>query len=156
MRFIYGHHRRLCHVLCGFQNRAVTGAAAEVARQGFLRGGACHRLALAHPVLVQAKQAHGKTGGAKTALAGVALVQGLLHRMRRAIWRGQVGSRPQRHAVNRMCQPNAAVDCQVADAFAMARAQHHGAGPAIAFVAAFLGGAVAQVLSQHLQQCAGR
>ena len=50
---------------------AVTGAAAQVAAEVFFRHSAVHGMALAHPVLVQAEQAHRKTGGAKTALGRV-------------------------------------------------------------------------------------
>ena len=50
---------------------AVAGAAAQVAAEVFFGHGAVHSLALAHPVLVQAEQAHRKTGGAKTALGRV-------------------------------------------------------------------------------------
>ena len=143
------------HLLGRVQNGPVTGAAAQVARQRLLRLGATDRLVFQHLVLVQAKQAHGKAGRAKAALAGVALVQRLLHRMRCAVRGGQVGGGPQCHAIDGVRHSDAAVDGAVADLIALQLPQHHGAGAAVAFVAAFLGGAVAEVFAQQLQQRAG-
>ncbi|MCY1179346.1 hypothetical protein D9M73_197410 [compost metagenome] len=51
-----------------------------------------------------------------------------------------------------MRQPYAAVDRAVTQCAAFGFTQNDGAGPAIAFAAAFLGAGKPQVLAQHLQK----
>ena len=70
---------------------------------------------------------------------------------RRAVLRGQVLDRPQRHAVDRMRQPDAAVDGAKTQRAVLDLAEHDGAGAAVAFAAAFLGAGAAEVFAQQLQ-----
>ncbi len=74
---------------------------------------------------------------------------------------GQVLHRPQRHAIDGMGQPDAAVDGFVTQLRRAIRVLHaladdHGAGPAVPFATAFFGAGAMQVLSQHFQQRAVR
>ncbi len=68
------------HALGGGEDRAVAGAAAQVARQRVVGRLARRRMR----VLVQAEQAHREAGRAEAALRPVALDERLLHRMERA------------------------------------------------------------------------
>ena len=140
------------HPLGGVQNGPVPGAPAQVARQVLPGHIARDGLATDHPVLVHAEQAHHKAGGAKAALAAMALHHGLLGRVQGAVGRGNVFRSPHRHAIHRMGQPDAAVDGPGFELAIACFAHHHGAGAAVAFAAALLGAGVAQVLAQHLQQ----
>lgn len=124
-------------------------------------------LAVADMVLVHAEEAHHETGSTEPALRAVALDHRLLcgmerdgllcsgrcvaHGLDQRIFR-QVFHRPQRHAVHRMGQADAAVHGAVVQLAVAFFAQHHGAGAAVAFATAFLGAGVAQVFAQHLQQ----
>ena len=146
------HPGQLGHALGCLQNRLVAGASTQVARQILLRQRACDGPPLGHMVLVHAKQAHHKTGCAKTALAGVTLHHGPLRRVQAAIRRQQILRGPQRLALDGMRQPDAAVHRAVLQAATVVLAQHHSAGAAIALVAALFGVGAMQVLAQHLQQ----
>jgi len=103
-------------------------------------------------VLVHAEQAHHEARGAEAALRSVALDHGFLGRVERAVLGGQVFHGPQRPAVHRMGQLDAAVHRPVVQATVALLAQHDRAGAAVAFPAAFLGAGGAQVLAQHLEQ----
>jgi hypothetical protein len=108
--------------------------------------------------LVHAEQAHDEARRAEAALAAVALHQGFLAGMQvggcARLERGgrQVFGREHRHAGHRVRQPDAAVDGLVLQLPVDGLRQHHGAGTAVAFAAALLGGTEVQVLAQHLQQ----
>ena len=151
------------HLLRSIQNWAIAGAAAQIARQRLLRALAI-QCAAAGVVLVHAKHAHHKARCAEPALRAVALHQRLLNgvqifalgQLNVGVLR-QVFNGPQRHAVNRVRQPNAAVDGLVAQmglAAGIARAftQYHGACAAVTFAAAFFGAGAVQIFAQHLQQ----
>ena len=159
--------RQVGHALRGVENRAVTGAAAQVAGELFHRQFAADGAALADMVLVHAEHAHHKTRRAETALRTVAVDHGLLRGMQigvRSIARGgrrgglnqrilcQIFHRPQRHAVDRVGQANAAVDRLVVQFAIALLSEHDGAGAAVAFAAAFLGAGAVQVFTQHVQQ----
>ena len=65
-------------------------------------------------LVVYAEEAHYKAGRARAALRAVALQHRLLGGVQQAVGRRKVFHRPQRHAVNRVPQPDAAVDRAVA------------------------------------------
>ncbi|MNZ99989.1 hypothetical protein D3C78_1193340 [compost metagenome] len=135
------------------QNRAVTGAAAEVAGQRFL--GLVQVWCIA--VLLQGKQRHDKTGGAEAALRAVAVGHGLLHAVQLALM-FETFDADQLLAVQRRNKGQARVQAAVADLLAAVVAlgqfaDHHRAGTTIAAGAAFLGTGLAQVLAQVLQHC---
>src|SRR5690606_21317789 len=77
---------------------------------------------------------------------------GLLRRVQLAVVGRQVFDRPQRQAVDRMGQADAAVDGAVRQAAFSGFSQHHGAGAAVAFAAALLGAGAGEVLAQQLQE----
>ena len=105
-------------------------------------------------VVVHAEQAHDETRRAKTALRAVRLHHRFLRRVQRAISTRNIFNGEQRHAVNRMRQPDAAVDGAKPDGAVVFLAQHDGAGATVAFAAAFLGAGAAQVFAQQVKQCA--
>jgi hypothetical protein len=116
---------------------------------------ACARvigLALADAVLVHAEQAHHEAGGAEAALRPVAPDHGLLRRVQAAVGAGEVFDGPQRQAVDRVGQADAAVDRAVLQPVGRGLAQHDGAGAAVAFTAALLGAGAGQVLAQQVEQ----
>ena len=78
--------------------------------------------------------------------------QRLLDGVQRAVGGGEVFHRPQRQPVDGVRHADAAVDRAVTKVAVSGLAQHHGAGTAVAFAAAFLGAGAAQVFAQHLQQ----
>src|SRR6218665_1670285 len=133
-RLIERLRRQAGHLLGGVEDRAVAGAAAQVARE-FLPGHfACDGPALAQVVLVQREQAHHEAGRAKAALRAMALHHGLLHGVQagrrvavgpdeRVL--GQVLHRPQRLAGDRVRQADATVHGAVVQPAAPRRAQHH-------------------------------
>ena len=155
--------RQIGHLLGGVENRAVTGAAAQIARKIVLGLFARDGLALAHAVLVHAEQAHHEARRAEAALRSVAANHGFLgrvdagglvahdQRVAREVFYG-----PQRQPVHGMRQAYAAVDCRIAQLLAFGRghglAYHYRAGAAIALGAAFLGAGAAQVFAQHLEK----
>ena len=95
------------HGTCGIQNRPVTSASAQVARNGFHGFFAGDRAAIGS--LVQVIQTHDKAGRAKTALRRMVIYQSLLHRVKLTIAR-QVGCRGDLQAVGRMRHAYATVD----------------------------------------------
>ena len=143
------------HGLGGIQNGPVAGAAAQIAREFFTGQSARDGLTLGGVVLVHAKQTHHKARRAKAALAAVALHQGFLGGVQGAVGCGQVFGGPQCQAVDRMRQADATVHSLVVHLTVHHFAQHHGAGAAVALVAAFFGAGAVQVFAQHLQQGAG-
>ena len=102
--------------------------------------------------LIHAEQAHHKARRAKAALRRVALHHRFLRGVQAAVGRGQVFYRPQRHAVNRMRQPDAAVDGAKAQRAAFNLAQHDSASAAVAFGATLFGAGQPQVFAQQRQQ----
>ena len=140
------------HLASGLHDGAVSGAAAQVARQRLVGGVRVYALALRGAALVQCKQAHDKAGRAKAALRTMALDHGLLHRVQRAVGPGQVGGGPQRHTVDGLGRLDTAVDSAVLQTAIDGLSHHHSAGPAVACGAAFFGGRQAQVLPQQVQQ----
>jgi hypothetical protein len=141
------------HLLAGIQDRPVAGAAAQVARQvvgDLLAGGG--RLAVPRAA---GRQRHHEARRAEAALRAVAGHHRLLRRMLPA----EVFHRQQRMAVQRGQELDAAVDRlpgQIARLAAFLQAaDQHGAGTAVAFVAAFLGAGAAGMLTQPAQHRGG-
>ena len=64
----------------------------------------------------------------------------------------QVGGGPECAAIDRMRQPQAAVDGTPAQPVALGLCQHHGAGATVARVATLLDGRLPEVLAQQRQQ----
>ena len=137
------------HGAGSIQNRAIAGATAQVARDGF--HGLFSRDGTALGALVQVVQRHDKTRGAKTALRGVVVDHGLLHRVELTLGR-QVAGGGDCHTVRRMRHANATVD-RVA---LRAVAQVHGASAAIASGATFFDIGGMQCFTQQVQQGCGR
>ena len=121
-------------------DRAVAGAAAEVARQ---------RLVHRTPFARMRPGGHGDARGAEAALGGIALGQQVLHRMRRAVGAAQAFHRAHRHAMQLAEHRQAGIDRR---AMAVRLFQHHGAGAAIALGAAFLGAGERRGAAQPVQQ----
>ena len=117
-RFIHRDRRQLLHLLRRVEDRTVAGAAAQVPRQFLLRQLTRHVTAPNNMVLVHAEHAHHEAGRAEAALRAVAADHRFLGRVQRAVGAGEVFHGPQRHAVDRMREPDAAVDGAVADAVA--------------------------------------
>ena len=158
-RFVHGHRGQLGHLLGRLQDGTVAGAAAQIAGEfplGQLTGDglARHRM-----VLVHGKQAHDEAGRAKAALRGMAVHQGLLHRVQGARRlpggleqgvAGEVFDCPQCQTIDGMGQGDAAVDGPVGQALPGGFGQHHGAGAAVALAAAFLGPSASEVFPEQL------
>ncbi len=124
-------------LLAGRHDRAVSGAAAEVAGQRLKYRRSRRRL----PSLmgVQGNQRHHDAGGAKAALGGVLFDHGLLHGVARGLL--ERFQSDQVTAVQAADQGDAAVDGFVAHvARRVRRAHDDGAGAAVAGTAALLGG----------------
>ena len=82
----------------------------------------------------------------------MALHHRLLGRVQLAVWRRQVFHRPQRHAIDRVGQPDAAVDGAVGQAVTLQFAEHDGAGATITLAATLLGSGAGEVFAQHFEQ----
>ena len=155
-----GHGRRRQHLLPRVQDRPVARAAAQVARQVIGQLLARWHRAGGLVALVAGPQAHHETRGAEAALRAVAIDHALLHRVQRAssctARFSQVFHREQCLAVQRGQKLDAGVDrLQLQRAGRVQRTQHHRAGAAVAFGAAFLGAAAMGVFAQPLQHGAG-
>ena len=135
-----GGHGGGLDCLCRLDDRGVAGAAAKVARQ--------------HVVVIVARrgvgggQGYHDTRGAEAALAGVMVDQRALHRVQGAIGGGDAFDRAHRLAMHLGQQQDAGVD----RARASGIAEHHGAGAAIALVAALLGAHQAALAAQPVKQ----
>jgi hypothetical protein len=97
-------------------------------------------------VLVQGEQGHGEARRAEAALGGVAVHQGLLHRVQQAghaqpAQAVQVFDGEQRLAVQAGHELDAGIHGPQAELTVHLFAEHHGAGAAVAFGAALLGAA---------------
>ena len=138
------------HALRSVQNRAVSGAAAQIARERRLCLFAAYGLALA--ILVQAKQAHHKAGCAEATLRAVAGEHGLLRRVWLSILFGHIFNSPQRFAMNRMRQLDAAINGAGLQLPIYRFTNHYGTRTAVALVAAFFGAGAVQVFAQYFQQ----
>jgi len=141
--------RQFAHAHGGIDDRAVAGAAAQIARQGIVDLAAAGPCAIL--LEIHAPQGHDETGRAKAALGTVALDHGLLHRVQGAIVLLQVLHRKQGLAVERGNELDAGIDRVHPDLAILERADHDRAGAAIAFGAAFLGAGAVQVVAQVLQ-----
>ncbi|MCY1293266.1 hypothetical protein D9M70_425220 [compost metagenome] len=133
-------------LLGGVDDRAVAGAAAEVAGQGFQGVGLVEAIRL----LLQGEHRHDEAGGAEAALRAVAVDHGLLHGVQLALVL-EVFDGDQLLAVQGGDEGQAGVQAAVANAFADQFADHHGAGTAVAGGAAFFGSGFADVLTQVVQ-----
>ncbi|MCY1354352.1 hypothetical protein D9M69_407270 [compost metagenome] len=133
-------------LLGGVDDRAVAGAAAQVAGQGLHGLG----LVVAVAVLLQGEQRHDEAGGAEAALGTVAIHHRLLHGMQLALVL-EVFHGDQLLAVQRRHEGQAGVQGAVADAVAVQLADDHGAGTAIARGAAFFGTGFADMLTQVVE-----
>ncbi|MNF81265.1 hypothetical protein D3C84_635290 [compost metagenome] len=133
-------------LLGGVDDRAVAGAAAQVAGQGF------HGLALvvAAAVLLQGEQRHDEAWGAEAALGAMAIHHGLLHRMQLALVL-EIFHGDQLLAVQGRDEGQAGVEGAIADAVALQLADDHGAGTAIARGATFFGTGFADMLTQVVE-----
>ncbi len=100
---------------------------------------------------------HRKARRAEAALRGVGIDQSLLHRMERAVRLRQTLDRDHRQGVDLRHQHETGIDGAVGHAPVILRqTDHHGAGAAIAFGAAFLGAGQMRVQPQIIQQRHGR
>jgi hypothetical protein len=134
-------HRRLCRGLSRTQDRRVAGAAAQVAG----------KLRLSWPVSplrCAVAMADDEAGRAEAALRPVMLDHGLLHRVQLAIGTGEAFDRAQRAAVELRQEEDAGVQRTAA----LRVGHHHGAGTAVAFVAALLGAGQAAAIAQPVEQ----
>ena len=94
-------------------------------------------MTFANPVLVHGEQAHHKPWRAKTALRAVAIHHRLLRGVKCAVSAHDVLRRPNRHAIDRVRETDAAVNSAEVQLALNRFAQHHHAGAAIAFIATF-------------------
>ena len=139
----------------GVEDGAVAGAAAQVAGEGVGDGRA---VGAGGVVLVEGEQAHREAGRAEAALGAVAVRQGPLDRVQ-AVGAGEGGEvfdGEQRLAVEGGQQAEAGIDGPQLQRAADGLADHHAAGAAVAFGAAFLGAGGADVLAQPVEHRAGR
>jgi len=134
------------HGLSGRQDRAVAGAAAEVAGERILQGARVRRAAFA----LVGVEAHHEPRRAEAALAGVVRHHRLLDRMQAPV-APQALDGKQRPAVEHRGEQDAGVDRPEAHAAVLKLAQHDGAGAAVALSAALLGPGAAQVIAQQVQ-----
>ena len=125
-------------------DRGVAGAAAQVARQ---------RVVVVCPA-VQVGRGHGhdKPRRAEPALAAVVVHHGRLHGVKRAVGGGD----PFHGAHGLTLQLWQEQDAGVQGPRALCVRDHHAAGPAVAFVAAFLGAGQPAGVAQPVQQGLGR
>ena len=107
---------------------------------------------LRQSALVQRKQAHDKTGRAKTALRAVAIHQAALHRVQLSVGLGQVSGSPQGPSVDGVGGLDATVDGPVLQLIPHRLGHHHRASATVTRSAAFFGGAQAQVFTHQVQQ----
>ncbi len=141
------------HALAGVEDRPVAGAAAEVAGQRVGELLARRPRAVRAVLLVAGGQRDRKARGAEAALRTVAFEQRLLRRVQRAVG-GEVLDAQQGLAVEHRQESQAGVDAAQAQLFARPGqpGQQHGAGAAVALVAAFLGAGAARMLAQPSQR----
>jgi hypothetical protein len=92
---------------------------------------------------------HGDARRAEAALGGITLGQQVLHRMRRAVGAAQSLHRTDRHPMQLAEHRQTGIDRR---AVALRLFQHHGAGAAIAFRAAFLRAGQRRRAAQPVQQ----
>ena len=175
---IQPHGRQVKHALARIQNGAVARAATQIARQ-FISQLLTRRLrALLLVMLVGRPQRHHNAGRAKAALRAMAVHHGLLHGVqilsRRLASTGalacplgralafEIFHREQRLAMQAWQKLDAGVDglqLQAVDRLGITRlsqlANHHSAGAAVPFVAAFLGACAVRIFAQPLQHGAG-
>ncbi len=136
-------HGRVCCVLRGANDRRVACAAAQISR----------KFSVIVVGAVQMRRGHcrDEAGGAKAALRSVMIHHCLLYRVKRAVRRCDPFDRAHSLAV----QLRHEQDTGVERARAVLVGHHHGTGPAIAFVAAFLGAREALFLAQPVEQRGG-
>ena len=146
--------RQFAHAAGGVDDRPIAGAAAQVARQGVVDLAAARLLAVLFQV--HAPQGHDEAGRAEAALGTVAFDHRLLHRMQGAVGLLQVFDREQRLAVESGSELDAGIDGLQRERAIFERADDDRAGAAVAFGAAFLGAGAMQILTQMLQDGAGR
>ena len=131
----------------GVDDRPVAGAAAEIARETIVDLGAVGSLALA---MEMREQAHDNARRAKTALRPMPRGHRRLHRMQPSVVR-KVLHRDQFAAVELAECGDAGVDRLINQAAVVLPGDHHGAGAAIAFGAAFLGSGRALLQPQPVE-----
>ena len=127
-------------------NRAIAGAAAEIASQRIVNGLRLRRLALPE----SCKQRHDKARRAEAALAGVPLHHGRLHGMQKRAVRQTLYCDKQL-AVNLAHHQNTGVRRPPVESAFMRVRQHDGASPAIALGAALFRASESAVRAQPLQ-----
>src|SRR5947207_956643 len=137
----------LVHPASGIDDRTITGAAAEIARERVVD------VAARWPVrrLVQREQRHHKAGCAKAALRAMAVDERLLDRMQRAIIASQALDGDQLLAVERRDKLNARIDRAKSHAAVLELADDDGTCAAIALGTAFLRTGATQILAQILK-----
>ena len=146
------------HALAGLDDRAVAGAAAQVAGERAADTGRVRPAVLRLAGVVEIPQRHRKAWRAEAALRAVAVDQRLLHRMQRTTGlAAQVFDGEHGLAVERGDEAQAGVDGGQMQrrAFAAQFARHHGARAAVALVAAFLGAGEAARAAQPGEQAGG-
>ena len=137
-------HRLIGGRFCRADDRGIAGAAAEVARQ----------CVVVVPVAVEMRNRHrhDETGRAEAALRSVMVDHRLLHRVQGAVGGADALDRAHRAAVKLGQEEDAGVQRPCAARIG----DHHRAGPAIAFVTAFLGASEAALFAQPIEQrCRG-
>src|SRR5262245_57390868 len=119
----------------GRRDRAVTGAAAEVAGERFMHDRGVRRLA----AVVEGKHRHDETRRAEAALGGIGIDERLLHRMERSVRPGQTLDRQDGTIVDLRQHPQAGIPRLELQRSVDAPTEDDGTGAAVALRAAFLG-----------------
>ncbi len=134
----------------GFEDRAIAGAAAEVAGQGFVGLVWIVGLHAVAAILLQGEQAHDEAGSTEAALRAVAIDHRLLDAVQLTLML-EVFDGDQLLAVQGADEGQAGIQGAVAQPIADQFADHNGTGATVAGGTAFLGARLAAVFAQVLQ-----
>jgi hypothetical protein len=145
------HRRQVEHLFAGLQDRAVTGAPAQVTGERVAKLGFAWARPLSLVLEVDIPKRHHETGRTESALGAMAGHHRLLHRMQVAAVLAQVFDSEQRPPVERRYELNACVHRLHLQTIRLKLAHDHRAGAAIAFGAPLLGPATAQVFTQKIE-----
>ena len=158
---LFGQHRGLGdeaiggplrEAAAGLHDRAVAGATAEIAGEGFVHGRAVRRLA----AMVEGKHRHHETGRAEAALGRVGIDHRLLHRMERAVRCGQTFDREDGAIVDLRKHHEAGIHRPKLQRSVNLAAKHDGAGTAVALGAPFLRSGETRAGAKPVQHCHAR
>ena len=151
--------RDIEHVLGGIQNRAIAGAAAQIASQRIGQVAAGWGLGTHSLGLIGGPHRHHKTRCAKTALRAMVVHHRLLNRVQRAPPQGfQKLHGEDCFAMQARYKSQAGIDgaqLQSARRGVVQCAHHHGARPTVAFVTPLLGAGVVGVFAQPVEHGSG-